>query len=187
MIKQGVRKQIILLPAAVPPIMLFLAIHQIALCQPRRIARGTATSAGWPTTVDLGVLKDASNRYLFFLSSSGSFTATGPLTGPLVEEGSSWFRILHTAGQVRKAGLLSERYVIREIAIREENPPESFKTLRNWGLVLVFEFNQHDFSVTTKNQKMVVIFSNQFAPNLDRMEIVGVSSIEQLMQAIAID
>ena len=84
-------------------------------------------------------------------------------------------------------GLLSERYVIREIAIREKNPPESLRNTRYWGLVSVFKYNKDNFSVTTKDHRTIVTFRNQFAPNLDRMEIVGVASVEQLMQAIAID
>jgi hypothetical protein len=82
-------------------------------------------------------------------------------------------------------GLMSNTYVIHEIALKEKNPPESLKGMSNWGLVSVFTYTQNDFSVTTKNNKTVVIFRNQFAPNLDRMEIIGVASVEDLMQAVA--
>jgi hypothetical protein len=110
-----------------------------------------------------------------------------PCMGHPVSYPGSKIQITNKRVVFSQKGLLSERYVIREIAVREKNPPESLKGLKHWGLVSVFEYNQHDFSVTSKDQKTIVTFRNQFAPNLDRMEIVGVMAVEQLMQAIAVD
>ena len=81
-------------------------------------------------------------------------------------------------------GLMSPTYVIREVAVRENNPPESLQGIRNWGLVSLFAFNKDDFSLITRDNKAIILFTNASAPNLDRMEIVGVASVEQFMQAI---
>ncbi|MDQ3814653.1 MAG: hypothetical protein M3347_11975 [Armatimonadota bacterium] len=82
-------------------------------------------------------------------------------------------------------GLMSTTYVIREVAVRQNNPPQSWKGMRRWGLVPIFPYHKNDFSVITREDKPVIVFTNDAAPNLDRMEIAGVASVEKFMQAIA--
>jgi len=81
-------------------------------------------------------------------------------------------------------GLMSSTYVIREVAVRENNPPESLKGVSSWGLVSIFAYRRNDFSVITKGGKTVILFKNDSAPNLDQMKIVGVASVEKFMQAL---
>lgn len=82
-------------------------------------------------------------------------------------------------------GLLSSTYVIREIAVREGNSPESWEGVNHWwGLVPVYGYNKNDFSLATKGNKAVIIFKDHAAPNLARMEIFGVASVEAFMQAL---
>jgi hypothetical protein len=82
-------------------------------------------------------------------------------------------------------GLWSATYIIREIAVRKNPVPKRLKHRIFWGQVPIYELGEDDFSIEKQNNQTFVVFKNRSAPNLKRMNIAGVDSIETLMHAVA--
>ena len=82
-------------------------------------------------------------------------------------------------------GLWSATYIIREIAVRKNHAPKSLKNSIFWGQVPIYELGEDDFSIEKQNNEIFVVFKNVSAPNLKRMKIAGMDSIEKFMHAVA--